>query len=470
MFRRKRPAAGPLVLIAAAAALALSTLACAKKETADTWQMQPPKLEVRDSVGARLQLRASDVVRSTSVLKSIVGDEFASLQFAPADRGLALSISSQCQNVDKKEFKFTDTLTTAEDVALISLLPPETLAPTGLKQDWVCQLKLRVTNPTGSQQLFDFIGLKISFGTGREAQGRDFHQTLDSQTDALRVKSEFKRRLICSTWWTDSSDSDLATMARTPKVRGLDTRSLDRQPLCSVIELSPKAKLLGFFRPAFPGPGVAWEREILIARDYLPNLFHQPILGWNIRNESETPQLFFVFYKTARVQFSALIQVDSSNNRFWTRPILAEPRFTVEGATEARETADGLYFRIGPKATARLTMHSNKDRKWISNYDFTRMTSRMLVTLENPIQLQTIANRETSVNLASATPQSLAEIPRDAGSTWNQVLLSGLVLTRETNTANVTELNMSVLEARRLGQPMTDARCLNPYGHTPCPE
>lgn len=454
MFQSKRPCSGPVTLLAAASALTLSTLACAKKEVTDSWQMQPPKLEMRDSGGARLQLRASEIAKSMTAMTSLVGDEVAFLQFASEDRGLNLAVNSQCRSSDNQEADFSGSIKTAEEVALISLLPTQTLSPDGIRKDWICGFKLRVTNGAGSQQNFSFNALKVSFGLAKSQP-----IVISPQMDALRVRNGFSRRLICSTWWTDSSDADLTTMAHAEKVNGADTRSVERQPLCSVIELNTKAKLIGYFRPIFAGPHSTWTREVLILKAYLPNLFHQPLLAWNIRNDESTPQIYVISTKSSRVQLSGLFQMQTlSEERFWSRPTLAAPLITIEGALEFKETKEGFYFRIAGGATARVTMSSNRDARLESRYDFTRITHRMLLTTERPIFLQSVSGFNGTSNLASTSQVTLDTAPRDV-TQEQDILLSNIVLAGESNAGRLVETGKSVQEAMRWGTPMDSPQC-----------
>jgi hypothetical protein len=454
MYRPKRPLSGPLVLLAVASALAVSNLACSKKEVADSWQMQPPKLEMKDSGGARIQLRASEIMKSTTAMSSLVGDESAFLQFAKEDLGLAMEVKSNCRSTENQETSFSDTLKTAEEIALISLLPTRSLTPEGLRKDWTCTFKLRVTNGAGSQQSFSFSGLKITFGIAHANP-----VLINAQMDAGRVRTGFERRLICSSWWTDSSNADLATMAHAAKVNGIDTRTVDRQPLCSVVELNSKAKLIGYYRPIFSGPHSTWNREVLIPKAYLPNLFHQPLLAWNIRNDDSAPQIFVITLNSSRVQLSGLFQLRSlSDERFWSRPTLARPRVSVEGALEFKQTQEGFYFRVAPGATVRVTMGSDRDARLESSYDFTRVTFRMLITTERPVLLQTLTGFDSASNLASASPSALDAAARDL-TNEQDILLSNIVLTGESNTGRLLELNNSVQDALRWGSPMESRAC-----------
>ncbi|CAN5540726.1 hypothetical protein BH10BDE1_BH10BDE1_18820 [soil metagenome] len=461
MFRRKRPMSGPVILIAIASALALSNLACAKKETIDAWQLQPPTLEMNGTGGTRLQLRASEVMKAKGVMRSLIGDEVASLQFALADRGLALAVKSQCRSIDGADFSYaTASLTTAEAVALISLVPPQTLTPEALKKEWNCTFRMRVTNELGSHHDFAFSDVKMSFRANTE---KTPGAILDSAVDAMRVKSQFGRRLICSTWWTDSSDADLATMSRTEKVNGLDTRATDRQPVCTVMELSSKAKLVGYYRPAFAGPRTVWNREVLIANGYLPDLFHQPLVAWNIRNDSATAQVYFVSTKAARVHLSGLFQMTGlSDDRFWSRPTLALQRLSVVGALEEKETPEGFYFRVASGATARLTLNSNHAANILSRYDFSRVTFRMVITTEQPILLESLAGGSMLSSLAGTPPPVLDTQARDVLRGESDTLLSALVLGNEAGGARLTEMNQSLQQAQRWGKPMATSSVLNP--------
>lgn len=454
MIRRNRPAPGRLVFITLALASAIAGLgACAPREAPeDTWRLEPPVLELAGGLGARVVLKSSELIQAPSVMSSLLGDEVASLQFAEKDRGLILQAKSSCSSLELQSGPHQLTAQTSADVALIGLLPPMILTPENLKRTWSCEIKMRVTNSSGSSHEFGFSHLKMDFSKGLSTLSQ---HVFDARDESLRIKSVHPRRLVCSTWWIESAEESLGEMARATKVHGIDDRKTVRQPLCTVIEISPKARLLGYFKPAFSNPPTHWSREVLVPRVHVPNLFRDPLLRWTIRNLDSAPQVFFIGLASARLALMDFNRIQYAQFRpHWARPILAKPRLSIEGATDFKETPQGYYFRIAGQQAVRVTLHANRQERMYSHTDFSRTESHLLLRTELPILLQTLANPGTLKNVATTADNVLDSQLRDPLRQEKDALVENLLLRADTGPVLVED-PMPLAEALRLG-PLTD--------------
>lgn len=456
MTLTKSPHAGRSTAFFTVLSFAFAVTACApKKEAVDTWQMEPPTLEATNAQGVSFHMKSSEFMKSTGADSTLMVTEAAALKFATNDQGLTLKTKSQCTSTTGTKLDHQLTTKTAEQVALLTLLPPTILSPEALKQEWSCALQLKVENAVGSSHQFAFNNVKMNLTA---SVARLNSGLVMAAEDEIKIRGEFSRRLVCSSWWVESLEADLNTMARKTKVSGVDSRESDRQPLCTVLELSSKPTLVGFFRPAFANPKLVLSREILVPRSDVPNLFNRSILNWNFRSEDANSQIVHVRYKAARVRFS-LLRNGGCNPAIWTRPLLASPVLTVQNAAEVRETDSGVFFRINPGQVVTVQMQSARPAVAASRANFSHPCGHtmMAITTEQPIAMTTISNGKTVPPLATADVARLEQMPRDTFRADKDTLLGTLFLDNATALPVLRETPLTISEASRLGAQAVDA-------------
>lgn len=392
-------------------------IACAPKEDKlDTWKLTPPTIEMTNSRGVVQQLKAGE--RVSSAMPGPFAGESIALRFAPADRGFAVTIRTECAAGELKTDEFKSTHLTSEQLNLLGALPPLTLAPPNLKRDWLCDIKLSVINDHGSRSSGEFRKLPFNFSA---LAARFANSNLELKADNL------SRRINCPSWWSDGVGMDLDAISHASVVGGTDTRKIERQPLCSVSELGTSTKLLGFYRPVFSGNRfTVMGPQLLFAPGRLIDLYHRKLFSWTIRNDETFVQSFFIQAAPHSVRFAPFLNGSVKSSYGLLDPVRMFPKFSAMGAIEARQTSAGYYFRVGPGTTVNLEMSSGHPATDNSGTMFT-LASHLVVTVEAPIHLISLANDNNIPSLATAGDGELDNSPRDGVSLGATALLASSV-------------------------------------------
>lgn len=428
MIRTKRPLTGRLIILAVIASLALSTLACAKKETDDSWSMTPPVFETNSGSGIRLKMKSNQMNARNGVAETMFADESAVLIFAAADRDFDMKVSNLCSDPKQRTEEFSVNRKTAAAVPLLSLLPPKILSPESLKLEWKCMLRFQVKNQHGSSHEFEILNMTVRLKSLAE------HAEKSSLITTATSNSISAKLLICPSWWVEAANSSLDAMANSPVVNGVDTRDFERQPLCTVVESPAAPQVIGFFRPTFSAPTISISHpEVLIPATEVADLYDRPLFAWVVRNESRLPQTLFVATPPDAITV-APIMMWAEPSRGVLDPVRTFPRFTATGAEETRQTPTGFYVRIRPGTSIRLQANSSRGGiKSLVDFKSKMGTSHLIVTGNN-LSLMTIANQRDFASLATADAESLDSAMRDS---TGSPLLESAVLEPDTATSKL---------------------------------
>jgi hypothetical protein len=433
VFQTFRPAIGfitsfcmfSVAAICAAICAALLTGCAPSSETAvDTWKLTPPTLELTNPRGVILKLKASDL--RTMEKSASFANESAVLRFSSQDLGLPATFKSRCSSGETETEEFIHDQLTAGSISLMGLLPPLTFAPENLSKEWQCSIKLNVTNGHGSRSGGEIRDLRVDLTA---------LANLASDVNATSLTSKIKLRLICPSWWSDGSSESVDAIARTSIVSGFDTRSFDRQPLCSVMELGTEPKIIGRFRPAFTGARIsATETKILIPVAEVPDLYHRKLFSWTIKNEEKFSQTIFIKAPQDSIRLADLLNLPTVNGL--TGPVRIFPKFSQTGALEARETSAGYYLRLAAGSSAVVELSSNRIHGITSLADFSRPvgSTHLVVKTDFPISVTALANESGAKQLLLRGTDELDLAPRDLINQKSPVLLNNLILEPNRNT------------------------------------
>ncbi len=412
-----------------------SGTACAPKPAiVDTWKLTPPTLELTNARGIMLKLKAGEFRSAQSGEGTPFIDESAALRFALGDHGLSVTFKSHCSSGEIKTEEHSETLITSDRVSILGLIPPLTLAPENLVKDWQCNLKMQVTNTTGSRSGGELRDLRVNFSALAARL---------ASSNAQVARSDIKRRLICPTWWTDGSNDALDVLSRASVVGGVDTREIERQPRCSVLELGASPKINGLYRPVFAGARITvTDQKILIPVAELKDLYFRKLFSWTITNEERFAQTVFIAASQSSVRFAAILTPGGI-----TTPIRVFPKFSQTGATEARGTPSGLYLRLASGSTVVVEMSSNRPT-FASSFDFTQTrTTHLVVTTDIPISVSVLANESEAKNLSTRPREQLDRLARDPAASTSHVLLGRIVLEPNRSVGVLVPSKMTPTEA-----------------------
>ncbi len=421
-------------------AYALIVTACAPKESVvDSWKLSPPTLELTNARGITLKLKVNEVRSAQAGESNSFIDESAILRFAPVDRGFPVTFKSRCSSGEIKTEEHIETQITSDRVSVLGLIPPLTLAPENLVREWQCNLKMQVTNSTGSRSGGELRDLRLNFSA--------LAARLASTNAQPAARSDIKRRLICPTWWTDGSHEALDVLSRGSVVSGVDTREYERQPPCSVIELGSMPKVAGLYRPVFAGARITiTAQRVLIPVAQVPDLYRRKLFSWTIKNEERFPQTIFIQASQDSVKFAAVIAWGPDATGL-TRPVRVFPKFSQTGGTEVRETPAGYYIRLAAGSSAVVEMNSNRASTIISLVDFTtpKGVTHLVVTTDLPVSVSAIANEREAKNFSAMTVAELDILRRDPITATSPVLISNVIFEPNRTMGLLAPSNMTPL-------------------------
>lgn len=408
MIRPKRPLTGRLILIAVVASLVLSSLACTKKETDDSWQMTPPVFETNSGSGVRLKMKSNQMNARNGVAETMFADESAVLIFGAADRGFEMRVSNLCSDPNQRTEEITAYRKTASAVPILSLLPPKVLSPDSLRLEWKCILRFQVKNQHGSIHEFEILNMTVRLNSIAE------HIATTPMLTNASSNSTSTKLLVCPSWWVEATNTSLDAMANASVVSGEDNRDVERRPLCTVLESPAAPRVIGFFRPTFSGPRISISApDVLIPATELPDLYNRPMLSWTVRNESRLMQTLFIATPPDAITFSPVMLWAEPYNGILD-PVRTFPLFAATGAEDVRQTATGFYFRIQPGATVKLQANSSRvDITSLVDFKSKMGTSHLIVTGNN-LSVMTLANQREFLNLSIADTKLLDLAMRDS--------------------------------------------------------
>lgn len=399
----------------AAAALLLG---CAKSEEAnvDHWGLSVPSLELKTARGVSQSIALSRDGERT-LIKTLASaqnpwfaDDTSLLRFAANDVGLALDFLVSCEvplsaqasaagglsSATQPSWSNAGRVSIEQTMSIGLFLPRQVFAPAALRLPWRCGLRFTAHNGHGSTHRFALDSLALSL------------QGVLERGEAKSADSD-RLGLSCSSWWTEGSTSlrgeaAIADLAHRGSVSGIDTREIERRPLCTLYSVgNGRLTIASVRRVTLGAPRITVQSAIALPKGELLDLLERPIYAYQVESQEDFPLVLFFSHREAAVQVSVLSNAIDPKITDWSRSLQAPLLFEVRSPARSQTTPAGLYIFLEPRQKATVWLRMNRSAYCPVDTRYPETIQAIRFAMKKPLAIATLANPIGGVSVSSVT-------------------------------------------------------------------